>query len=94
MHRFEFDMPPSTASMLSLWPLSFSIASRMAFVWKQVASRVALAIWPRSVNCVIPKMVPLASSIQYGAKSPEKAVTKTQPPLSCTLAARSLILCE
>lgn len=33
----------------------------------------------------------LASSIQYGAKSPEKAVTNTHPPLSSTVAANSEI---
>jgi hypothetical protein len=35
--------------------------------------------------------VPLASSIQYGAKSPLKAVTKTTPPLSGTDSASEVI---
>lgn len=99
MHTSELLMPPSTASVCSAVPLSFSIAWRIAFVWKQVASIVALAICSFVVYCVIPtsrksvtstehlqrvnsQMVPLASSTQYGANSPENAVTKTTPPLS------------
>ena len=54
MQRSELLIPPSTASSVSLCLLSFSIASRIAFVWKQVASRVALATWPRCVYAVIP----------------------------------------
>lgn len=40
----------------------------------------------------MPKMVPRASSYQYGAYRPLKAVTKTQPPLSGTVSASALIL--
>lgn len=54
IQREELDIPPSTLSCLSLCPLSFSMASRIAFVWKQTASRVARAMWPRSVWCVMP----------------------------------------
>jgi hypothetical protein len=54
MARSELLIPPSTANSDSAWPLSFSIASRMALVWKQVASSVALAMWPFLVYCVIP----------------------------------------
>ena len=92
MQRSELLIPPSTASSSSLCPLSFSIASRIAFVWKHVASNVALAMWPLWVCAVMPKMVPFASSIQYGAKRPLNAVTKTQPPLSSTEEATSLTL--
>ena len=75
MHMSLLLIPPSTASSLSLWPESFSIASRMAFVWKHVASSVARAMWPCFVCAVMPNIVPLAESIQYGAKSP---VNKSQ----------------
>lgn len=44
--RSELLMPPSTASSDRACPLSFSIASRIALVWKHVASRVARAMWP------------------------------------------------
>jgi hypothetical protein len=46
MQRSEFVIPPSTASSASGLPLSLAMASRMAFVWKQVASSVARATWP------------------------------------------------
>lgn len=46
MMRSELHMPPSTASSVSFWPLSFSMESRIARVWKQVASSVARAMWP------------------------------------------------
>lgn len=36
-------------------------------------------------------IVPWASSIQYGANSPENAVTNTRPPLSSTVPASSVI---
>lgn len=38
----------------------------------------------------ISQIVPRASSIQYGANNPLKAVTNTQPPLSSTVSANSL----
>ena len=44
MQRSELVIPPSTASSANLWPLSFSIAFKIALVWKQVASIVALAM--------------------------------------------------
>jgi hypothetical protein len=46
MQRSELVIPPSTASSARGFPLSFSMASRIALVWKQVASRVARATWP------------------------------------------------
>ena len=64
----------------------------MAFVWKQVASSVALAICPCFVCAVMPNIVPLAESIQYGANRPLNAVTKTTPPLSGTVCAKVDIL--
>lgn len=45
MVKSELHMPPSTASSSNALPLSLCMASRMAFVWKQVASRVARATW-------------------------------------------------
>lgn len=62
--RSEVHMPPSTASSVRACLLSFSMASRIAFVWKQVASRVARAMWPCWVYAVIPNIVPRASSHQ------------------------------
>lgn len=44
MQMFELLIPPSTAKSDRACPLSFSMASRIAFVWKQVASRVARAM--------------------------------------------------
>lgn len=46
MQRSEFVIPPSTANSARGLPLSLAIASRMALVWKQVASSVARATWP------------------------------------------------
>lgn len=92
MHTSLLLIPPSTANSFSLWPESFSIASKIAFVWKHVASNVALAICPCFVCAVIPNMVPLAESIQYGANRPLNAVTKTTPPLSSTVCAKVDIL--
>jgi hypothetical protein len=46
MHKSELLIPPSTASRRSACPLSFSMASRMALVWKQAASKAARAICP------------------------------------------------
>lgn len=46
IQRSELLMPPSTASSDNFCLESFSMASRMALVWKHVASRVARAIWP------------------------------------------------
>ena len=57
MHRSELLMPPSTASSLRAWLLSFSMASRIALVWKHVASNVALAMCPLSVWAVIPTTI-------------------------------------
>lgn len=54
MQISELLMPPSTARLLSLCPLSFSMASKMALVWKQVASSVARAMCPRWVCWVMP----------------------------------------
>jgi len=54
MQRSEFVIPPSTASSASGLPLSLAIASRMALVWKQVASSVARATWPFCVYAVMP----------------------------------------
>lgn len=54
MQISELLIPPSTARSVNWWPLSLAIASKMALVWKQAASRVARAIWPRCVCCVIP----------------------------------------
>ena len=54
MIKSELLIPPSTASSVKVCPLSFCIASRMALVWKQVASSVALATWPRLVYAVMP----------------------------------------
>ena len=50
----ELLIPPSTANSDNLCPLSFSMASRIALVWKQAASMVARAMCPRWVCCVIP----------------------------------------
>lgn len=44
MQMSELLIPPSTANSVSLWPLSISMASRMALVWKQAASIVARAM--------------------------------------------------
>lgn len=46
MQISELLIPPSTASSVSLCPLSISMASRMALVWKQAASMVARAMCP------------------------------------------------
>lgn len=54
MHMSELLKPPSTAKLDSFFPLSRSIASKMAFVWKQTASIVARAMCPFCVCCVIP----------------------------------------
>lgn len=54
MQRSEFVIPPSTASSASALPLSFDMASRIALVWKHVASRVALAMCPFCVYAVMP----------------------------------------
>ena len=49
---------PSTFNVSSFTPLSFSITSKTALVWKQTASRVALAMWAEVVYAVKPMMVP------------------------------------
>lgn len=49
-------MPPSTHNSDSVLPLSFSMASKMALVWKQVASKVARAMCPFLVYWVMPTM--------------------------------------
>lgn len=54
MQMSELLIPPSTARACKAVPLSFSIASRIAFVWKQVASMVARAMCSLRVNWVIP----------------------------------------
>jgi hypothetical protein len=45
-------------------PWSRAIASKIAFVWKQVASRVARAMWALVVKPVSPIIRPVALSSQ------------------------------
>lgn len=61
IQRSELDRPPSTAREESARPESLAMASRMAAVWWQAASRVARAMWPFWECAVRPTVVMLVT---------------------------------